>query len=86
MDYEPSTFLLNNTQIVLISFCFGSFFYLLKIAFKTLSKQFNKWSQNEQIQVISRVVSSIHAILVTILAVYVLITDSDLYLNRLMLV
>jgi hypothetical protein len=86
MNYEPSTYLLNNTQIVLISFCFGSLFYLVKTLLKTLSKKFNRWSHNEQIQVISRLVSSVHAILVTVLAVYVLITDSDLYLNKLRLV
>ncbi|CAF0809336.1 unnamed protein product [Brachionus calyciflorus] len=70
-------------RAVPFSVIFASIFYISLYLFRKYWVSFNRLDASVQIQFISRVVSSIHALIVTLLGSYVLIADHDLYSNKL---
>ncbi|CAF1086891.1 unnamed protein product [Brachionus calyciflorus] len=70
-------------QAAPFSVIFAFIFYLSLYLFRKYWISFSQLDSSIQIQFISRVVSSIHALIVTLLGSYVLIADHDLYSNKL---
>ena len=73
-----------NLQIIPSFFLFTILFYSSLHLFRKYWKKFRNLNTNLQIQFISRVISCINALIVTLAATYVLLTDDNIYNHKLM--
>lgn len=72
-----------NLQIIPSFFLFTILFHSSLHLFRKYWKEFKNLEAHVQIQFVSRVVSCINAIVITLAAAYVLLTDDNLYANKL---
>lgn len=73
-----------NIQIIPSFFLFAILFYTSLHSLRKYWKEFGNLDRQTQIQFVSRAVSCVNALIVTLAAAYVLLTDENLYKNKLM--
>ena len=75
----------NTIQILIFIALFFSSFYLIRHFLRLISIEFRENVKTPvQNQLVSRVVSSLHAVSVTLLSLIILVMDSDLHENKLL--